>query len=196
MLKALALVAVVAGAAVTTPTRADAATVIVNVSGARAEAGFRGGGNTVQSVAIGAGSRVTAIAYAVTITANAPSFLSEATVALTGSGPSSAGVLLSPGIADDTSGTASYAGDVDLVGQGLDFTVGSDGILRLEYFDSFVDGAGPDSVWDRGSLTVSYAAATAAVPEPATWAMLTLGFGCVGGAVRRRRSSLAVACLR
>jgi len=29
----------------------------------------------------------------------------------------------------------------------------------------------------------------AAVPEPATWAMMLLGFGVVGGAMRRRRSS-------
>jgi PEP-CTERM motif len=30
--------------------------------------------------------------------------------------------------------------------------------------------------------------ATAAVPEPATWMMMILGFGFVGAAVRRRRS--------
>lgn len=34
--------------------------------------------------------------------------------------------------------------------------------------------------------------ATAAVPEPATWAMLILGFGIIGGAMRRR-TSLAIA---
>jgi len=33
----------------------------------------------------------------------------------------------------------------------------------------------------------------AAVPEPATWAMMIGGFGLVGGAMRRRRSSNAVA---
>lgn len=33
-----------------------------------------------------------------------------------------------------------------------------------------------------------FAAATAAVPEPATWAMLIMGFGLVGFAARRRRS--------
>lgn len=32
-----------------------------------------------------------------------------------------------------------------------------------------------------------------AVPEPATWAMLVLGFGLVGSAARRRRSTLAMA---
>jgi len=33
----------------------------------------------------------------------------------------------------------------------------------------------------------------AAVPEPATWAMMILGFGGVGATIRRRRQSLAVA---
>lgn len=33
---------------------------------------------------------------------------------------------------------------------------------------------------------------TGAVPEPSTWAMLLLGFGFIGGALRRRRSPMAV----
>lgn len=32
-----------------------------------------------------------------------------------------------------------------------------------------------------------------AVPEPATWALLILGFGAVGGAMRSRRASLSIA---
>jgi hypothetical protein len=31
---------------------------------------------------------------------------------------------------------------------------------------------------------------SAAVPEPATWAMLIAGFGLVGGALRRRNTGL------
>jgi len=38
----------------------------------------------------------------------------------------------------------------------------------------------------RGTLTVSQIAAAAAVPEPATWAMMLMGFGAVGFAMRRR----------
>jgi len=35
---------------------------------------------------------------------------------------------------------------------------------------------------------VTFAAATGAVPEPATWAMMLMGFGAVGFAMRRRQS--------
>lgn len=33
---------------------------------------------------------------------------------------------------------------------------------------------------------MSFSAATGAVPEPATWAMMLLGMGMVGGAMRRK----------
>ncbi len=39
----------------------------------------------------------------------------------------------------------------------------------------------------------SYNSAVAAVPEPATWAMMMLGFGAVAFAVRRRRATVAFA---
>lgn len=39
-------------------------------------------------------------------------------------------------------------------------------------------------------LTISEV--TAAVPEPATWAMMIMGFGLIGGAMRSRQSKLSV----
>lgn len=44
----------------------------------------------------------------------------------------------------------------------------------------------PAPVYSNGVLGV-----LTAVPEPATWAMLLTGFGCVGGALRRRRVAAA-----
>jgi hypothetical protein len=38
-----------------------------------------------------------------------------------------------------------------------------------------------------------YLTAEAAIPEPATWAMMILGFGVVGGALRRRRQAIRTA---
>lgn len=41
-----------------------------------------------------------------------------------------------------------------------------------------------------GTRSVNFAAsAGAAVPEPGTWAMMLLGFGAIGGAMRRTRRS-------
>jgi hypothetical protein len=39
-------------------------------------------------------------------------------------------------------------------------------------------------------ITYTYAPATAAVPEPASWALLLIGFACAGVMLRRRRSPL------
>ena len=50
------------------------------------------------------------------------------------------------------------------------------GTLNLSYWDS-----------NSGDNTGSIAFAIGAVPEPATWLSMILGFGLVGGALRRRR---------
>ena len=42
------------------------------------------------------------------------------------------------------------------------------------------------------TLTISRASVVAAVPEPATWAMMLLGFGAIGFSVRRRRPAVSV----
>jgi hypothetical protein len=39
-----------------------------------------------------------------------------------------------------------------------------------------------------GSVTVT-PVTTPGVPEPATWAMMILGFGLLGGAIRRRKAT-------
>lgn len=52
-----------------------------------------------------------------------------------------------------------------------------------------------DASWnyffDAGAAQFSATFAAGGVPEPATWAMLILGFGMVGGALRARRKAVA-----
>lgn len=173
--------------------QAEAATLVVNVAGAQSYSAFGDIRNTVQTFNIGALSRITAIAFDVTITAFPTSYLSEATLAFTGSDTNGDGVFFTPGFDDAAPGTASYAGSTTLTGQGLDFAVGTDGILRLEYFDSFDDASvSPDAQWIGGTLTFTYDEVTAAVPEPATWMMMFAGFAMVGGAARYRRRTTRV----
>jgi hypothetical protein len=48
-------------------------------------------------------------------------------------------------------------------------------------------GSANDGYADNLSLVLNQLRGTSAVPEPATWAMMLVGFGAVGGAMRRRR---------
>jgi hypothetical protein len=60
------------------------------------------------------------------------------------------------------------------------------GSLELFYWDS-------NSFDNFGQIKFDISADRGAVPEPATWAMLVLGFGAIGGAMRsRRRHNLTV----
>lgn len=74
-------------------------------------------------------------------------------------------------IASDTPfGTSSFS-----------FVAGNPGSIRLAFGSTSRDNVGP--LLDNVSLSVI----PSAVPEPATWMMMLLGFGLVGGMLRRRR---------
>ena len=56
------------------------------------------------------------------------------------------------------------------------------------------EGVGVGGYGDQGIALVNFSfSQISAVPEPATWAMMLLGFGVVGTSLRRRRKALAVA---
>ncbi len=151
--------------------------------------------NEVYTINIGANAEVTGIGWDVTQFADTPSWLSEMGVYF-GSTSTTFLLSLTPGIGDDFPGTASYSsgGIVDLVGLGLNFTVDADGLLRLEFaesFDDFIDDW--DGIWEDGTLSIQVGRDMGMVPEPATWAMMIAGFGLVGFAARRRRHMIAQA---
>lgn len=51
---------------------------------------------------------------------------------------------------------------------------------------ALVTASGGDNLYGIGEVQFQGSALTAAVPEPATWMMMLLGFGVVGAAARRR----------
>lgn len=125
--------------------------------------------NQVFALDVGAGATITSVAFDVNLTAFSPSWLSELGLAFTDSGFTT-GVLLTPGFADANPGTASYAGMDDLVAEGLSFSVGADGILRLEFYEGYDDFAGVDGAWNFGTVTFDVQGGTVPpggdVPEP------------------------------
>ena len=85
-------------------------------------------------------------------------------------------------------------GPTFLDGSGVRFNAGA--ATNIAFFHQ--DGVAADQYRVNGNGTVSAfgpatsSAATAAVPEPATWAMMMLGFGGMGFAMRRKRISTRI----
>ena len=73
------------------------------------------------------------------------------------------------------------SGAADLLGDGDDFVVGGDGVLTMEFFESYNDHtAGADAHYIGGSVVVEYNA----IPAPGALALL--GLAGIAGTRRRR----------
>ncbi len=158
--------------------RGTALTTVINLTNVESRDALRAPINIVQNVNLGANAQVIGIGWDLTIETIGFSWRNEARVAFEDSALST-GVFLTPGT-DASPGFGSYSsgGIVNLVDLALDFTVGADGVLRLEFWESFVDNPGAADAILNGSLTIQY------VPTPGALAVLGLG-GLV--ATRRRR---------
>ena len=138
-------------------------------------------GNTILDVFVSDAAVITGISWNVNLTTYNGSWASEAVLGFEGQ------INLTPGSADGFSvSNANYnsGGVVDISDAGLpNITVGADGLLTIEFFESFDDAAGAaDATWLAGSsITI---VGQNIVPAPASLALLGLG-GIAAG--RRRR---------
>ena len=161
---------------------AQAATYVVNVAGTASTNLLGETGNTVLLVDVGANAVLDSLDWAVMLNAFSPSSLSEMQVSF-GSSSGLDLITFSPAAADTLSGTGSYSGTLSLAGLGV--AAGADGLLRIEFSEAYKDFAVgvAEGQWVSGTLNLN----VSAVPEPASVALVLLGLGLVGGAVRRSR---------
>ena len=156
-------------------------------------------GNTVVEVDLGTRSHLNTFAWDVTLTANEGSFLNEAFMQLSDSQQWNQLYFLPSFLADPDggyhAGTEHYSGSVDFrhldtgAEQGdYSFSVGQDGILRLEFAENIDGVEGADAIWNSATFTFGYT--VSAVPEPSTYGMLLLGLGVVGAVAQRRKSQV------
>lgn len=168
-----------------------AAPITVDLAGIQSVGEYGNAENTVILLDVGANSRVTSVSYDFTLTAFDPSWLTEMTLGFENSKQTD-GVFFTPGLGLWFPGTLSDSGFADLVELGLDFEVGVDGILRLEFFEDWDDVEGADGQWDFGSITFNVEPGPAGeVPEPATGLLVGAGLALLGYTGRRRRNGAA-----
>jgi hypothetical protein len=95
-------------------------------------------------------------------------------------------VIAGSGFANFLSDEELIAGDEPLATRSIFFTAKDSGALQFAFSTTSADNIGP--LLDNVRLDIS----PAAVPEPASWAMMIAGFGVVGLGMRRRRTSAKV----
>ena len=150
-----------ANAVSVTPRPAGTATCI-SVVGKTANGNWQSGdpSNSVVDLNIGAGNSVTGAAADVTVTSFSPSWLSESSVTFSSTTTADPNAIsLTPGVGMDNSGTIEYttSGVIDFTDNGLpDIPVNADGIIRLEWSESFDDTSiDPDSEWSESTAPVT-----------------------------------------
>jgi hypothetical protein len=143
----------------------------IDISGVDSMDGFGDPDNVIMNIALAPDALVTGIGWDTEQYADSPSWLSEMRIEITDSAIIG-GVGITPGAGVNSSGwgTFSSGGILDLVDLGLDFYVGPDGVLRLEFWETYVDYVDDwDGYYETGTLTVQW------IPEPASLALVALG---------------------
>lgn len=148
----------VAGLAAVIVAPASAAQVLtIDVTGIESFAGIDNPGNVIQFFDLGADTHIVGLEWDVTFEAFSPSWQSEGAVLFENSDLE--GVVIRPGIGVNSPGVGSFSsnGVLDLVDAELDFRLGADGTLIVQFFETFVDFPdAPDGVWQSGTFSVYY----------------------------------------
>lgn len=95
-------------------------------------------------------------------------------------------------------GSVSFSGSLSNPGNALDLTNPGEIGLMAYTPENFTDGlggggTGANPLTDNIGVSITNFTFPSAIPEPATWAMMLLGFGGIGAALRRRRESAVTA---
>lgn len=171
---------------------AQAATLNIDVSDTASFDTLGSSHNIVITRNAGAGVLVGSLAWNVYLTAYGDSWLQDMRVRI--SNTAGDGITLTLDSLQEP-GSQSYMGAANLSALGLAFNLGADGLLRLEFFEDYDDAVGQvDGRWNSGTL--SFDGLAAAVPEPASYGLLSLGLGALLLRHNARRSKLVHACRR
>lgn len=161
-------------------------TVDLNVNGAQSAGLFGDAGNTTLYLDVGANSTVTSVSFDVILTAFSPSLLSELGVVF-GDAKFNSATTITELILLNEPGTRPYTDFLELSGD-TSFQVGADGLLRVEFFETFDDFLSVDGEW-AGTITFGVETVDVEqpgeVPEPSTTLLIGAGLAMLGYARRR-----------
>jgi len=159
--------------------------LVVNLAGIISLDGLGATGNTLLMLNAQPGTLVDQFSWSLNLSTIGESWLSEATVVVTNSNGD--GVLFSPGLGDDFTGIKAYADGASLVSLNLDFNILADGMLFVEFFESFDDNIGAaDATYLSGNLSFT---GIGVIPEPGTYGLMALGLIGLSLVAHRRRQT-------